>query len=165
MTLTPFRGRRLPLAPSAWVLAVVLASSAAGQLQAAPSQPKAVQPNVAQAALDRQALEGRGAALFKVCRSCHTIEKDGEGATGPNLWGVYGAKSATGEDFPYSAALKASGVVWTPDTLSKWLTAPSKFIPGSKMAYPGMPQEADRQAMIAYMMSRTDKAVPRPAGR
>ncbi len=74
---------------------------------------------------------------------------------GPNLWGVYGSKAAAKPDFAYSVALKNSGIVWTDDTLSKWLTGPAKFLPGSKMAFPGLPDEADRQAVIAYLKSNS----------
>jgi cytochrome c len=99
--------------------------------------------------------ESRGKEIFKTCHACHTIEQDGENMLGPNLWGVYGAKSASNPDFAYSAALKSSGIVWTEENLSKWLAGPTKFVPGSKMAFPGLPDEADRQAVIAYLKSNS----------
>jgi cytochrome c2 len=107
------------------------------------------QPGVARAE------EPRGKEIFKTCHACHTIEQDGENMLGPNLWGVYGAKSASNPDFAYSAALKSSGIVWTEENLSKWLAGPTKFVPGSKMAFPGLPDEADRQAVIAYLKSNS----------
>jgi cytochrome c len=101
-----------------------------------------------------QAAPDRGAALFQVCLACHTAEKDGESAAGPNLWGVYGAHAAARTDFAYSPALKASGLVWDDATLDKWIEGPSKFVPGSQMAYPGMKDPADRQALIAYLKTK-----------
>ena len=99
--------------------------------------------------------DSRGKEIFKTCHACHTIEQDGENMLGPNLWGVYGAKSASNPDFAYSAALKSSGIVWTEENLSKWLAGPTKFVPGSKMAFPGLADEADRQAVIAYLKSNS----------
>jgi cytochrome c len=94
--------------------------------------------------------------LFRVCKACHTIDKDGEDMLGPNLWNVYGAKAASRADFPYSAALKNSGLVWTEQNLEQWLAGPSKFVPGSKMAYPGMTDPADRAALIAWLKTQAD---------
>lgn len=97
-----------------------------------------------------------GAQAFQVCAACHSIEKDGEVMIGPNLWGVYGAKAGGKEDFGYSPALKASGIVWTEDNLDKWLTAPSKFVPDSAMAFPGLKNPADRKAVIAFLKSHSN---------
>jgi cytochrome c len=102
-------------------------------------------------AANAQDAAAKGAQAFQVCSACHSIEKDGEVMIGPNLWGVYGAKAAGKEDFGYSAALKASGLVWTEDNLDKWLTSPSKFVPGSIMAYPGMADPEQRKAVIAFL--------------
>jgi cytochrome c len=101
------------------------------------------------------AADSRGKEIFKTCHACHSIDEDGENMLGPNLWGVYGAKSASKPDFAYSTALKSSGIVWTDENLSKWLSGPTKFLPGSKMAFPGLADEADRQAVIAYLKSNS----------
>jgi cytochrome c len=98
----------------------------------------------------------RGKALFKTCHACHSIEQDGETMLGPDLWGVYGAKAASKPDFAYSAALRNAGIVWNEDTLSRWLAGPAKFLPGNKMAFPGLPDEDDRKAVIAYLKSNAD---------
>ncbi len=95
------------------------------------------------------------AKLFRTCKACHSIEQDGEDGLGPNLWNVAGAKAARRADFPYSEALRNSGIVWTDENLDKWLSGPSKFVPGSKMAYPGNPNAADRAALIAYLKSHS----------
>jgi cytochrome c len=94
--------------------------------------------------------------LFRTCKACHSIDKDGEDQLGPNLWGIAGRKAASRADFPYSAALRNSGIVWTDANLDQWLTSPSKFVPGSKMAYPGNPNAADRAALISYLKSHAD---------
>jgi cytochrome c len=55
-----------------------------------------------------------GRTKFELCRACHTIVKDGPNMTGPNLYGVFGAKAGS-KTFNYSDALKAAGTrrPWT----------------------------------------------------
>jgi len=48
----------------------------------------------------------------------------------PNLHGLIGRTSGTTEGFSYSAANKASGIVWSEDTLFDYLLDPAKKIPG-----------------------------------
>ena len=94
-----------------------------------------------------------GKALFKkYCGTCHTSEKGGGKRQGPNLFGVVGRKAGTLPDFTYSDALRTNkdGVVWTRDTLDRWLTDPQAFIPGVVMPY----KQADpaiRQRLIDYL--------------
>lgn len=89
--------------------------------------------------------------LLRVCEACHTLGEDGGDGVGPNLWHIYGAKAGTRADFSYSDALRMSGVTWTDETLGKWLENPAKFLPGTKMAFPGLPDAVDRAALIAYL--------------
>src|SRR4051812_10085921 len=46
-----------------------------------------------------------GAMVFKRCAVCHTNDKGGGDALGPNLFGVVGRKAASREGFAYSGAL------------------------------------------------------------
>ena len=54
------------------------------------------------------------------CAMCHIAEGGGQG---PSLQGVYGRKAASAPGFAYSAALKASGLDWTPANLSSFWRA------------------------------------------
>ena len=83
------------------------------------------------------------------CAACHSIEYNG---TGPAHRGLLGRKAGTVPDFAYSAALKASAVIWSDETLEKWLSDPEKFIPGQKM-WISVPDVAERQNIIAYLRS------------
>ena len=40
---------------------------------------------------------------------------------------------------------------WTPETLDQYLTNPKKMVPGTKMAFPGLPKEKDRADIISYL--------------
>jgi len=92
-----------------------------------------------------------GRAKFELCRTCHTIVKDGPSMTGPNLYGVFGAKAASKPAFNYSDALKASGITWDAAALDKWITSPRDDVAGTKMSFPGMPDAKDRRDVIAYV--------------
>ena len=56
-------------------------------------------------------------------------------------------------DFRYSAANRASGLVWNPPTLDRYLTAPREVVPGTLMSYPGLKDEHARSDLIAYLAS------------
>ena len=47
--------------------------------------------------------------------------------------------------------MKKYDVTWTPETLEKYLPAPMKAVPGTKMTFAGLPNEKDRQDVIAYL--------------
>src|SRR5271170_1742930 len=74
-----------------------------------------------------------GQQLFeKRCTGCHSLEKD---KIGPRLRGIYGKRAATASSFPYSDALKKSGVVWDSQTLEKWLANPEELVHGNDMEF------------------------------
>jgi cytochrome c len=101
----------------------------------------------AQAAGDAKA----GAQVFKKCAQCHTNEKGGGNGLGPNLFGVFGRKSASLPDFQYSSALKASGIVWTEANLTKWVTKPGAMVPGTKMMFAGLSSKSQQANVVAYL--------------
>jgi cytochrome c len=96
-----------------------------------------------------------GQRVFLMCRSCHSTEKDGRHKVGPNLHGVFGAKAGTKPGFKYSDVVVKSGIVWSEETINEWLVKPKDFLPGNKMAFAGVPKEADRKALIAYLKEVT----------
>lgn len=117
---------------------VILATTPVFAAQAAP-------------ALDAAQLSA-GEKVFAQCKACHAIEKGKADGVGPNLYGVYGSKagghSAT---FKYSAAMKASGQTWNDATLNSFLLAPMKAVPGTKMTYGGVKDDAKRAALVYYL--------------
>ncbi len=93
----------------------------------------------------------KGAGVFRKCAQCHTIEKGGGNGMGPNLFGVVGRKAASLSDFSYSGPLKASGVVWTPDKLTKWVSGPGRMVPGTKMMFSGLTSKNQQADVVAYL--------------
>ncbi|MGE0238992.1 MAG: cytochrome c family protein [Parvibaculaceae bacterium] len=97
-----------------------------------------------------------GAALFvKNCQTCHIIAREGPKRMGPPLWGVFGRAAGAVEGFPYSAGLKASGLVWTRETLDQWLTFPKKMVRDTTMVYRQNNPEI-RKVLIDYIATRKD---------
>ena len=85
------------------------------------------------------------------CSVCHSL-RPAPGKMGPPLAGVAGRKAATVPGFAYSAAMKASGITWTPDELDAFIKAPGKKVPGTKMLL-GAPDAEQRAAVIQYLTS------------
>jgi cytochrome c len=88
---------------------------------------------------------------FLVCRACHQIGPNAKNAVGPVLNGVIGRPAGTFPDYTYSEANKASGLVWTPDELDKYLTSPQTVVPHTKMIFPGLKDEQKRKDVIAFL--------------
>jgi len=83
------------------------------------------------------------------CTVCHSLQP-APGKMGPPLAGVAGRKAGTAPGFAYSAAMKASGITWTPAELDAFIKAPGKKVPGTKMLL-GAPDAEQRAAVIQYL--------------
>jgi cytochrome c len=92
-----------------------------------------------------------GKSVFNRCKICHAIETGKPSPVGPNLHGVFGRKAGTLDNFAYSEAMKGSGIVWGDDTLAKYLRNPREFIPGNKMAFPGVKDDKEMADLLAYL--------------
>jgi len=96
----------------------------------------------------------RGATVYEsLCSGCHSLT---ENRVGPAHRGVFGRKAGSARDYGYSSALTSSTVVWSEETLDRWLTNPEKFIPGQKMSV-SVANEADRRDVIAYLRAQSAK--------
>ena len=92
-----------------------------------------------------------GEKTFTRCKVCHQIGESAKNAVGPVLNGVVGRKAGTYEGYSYSAANKGSGLTWDEATLDVYLKNPQAKVPGTKMIFPGLPNEKDRQNIIAFL--------------
>jgi len=91
-----------------------------------------------------------GAVIFKKCALCHSPDA-GVNKIGPSLHGVVGRPSASLASYSYSPAMKAANKTWDEQELNVYLTNPRKEVPNTKMIFPGLPDEKDRQDVIAYL--------------
>lgn len=94
-----------------------------------------------------------GEKVFALCRSCHVLE-EGVNRVGPSLYKVVGRESGKVAGYSYSDANLASDVVWTTDVLFTYLKDPKGFMPGTKMAFPGIKDDQDRANLVAYLDSQ-----------
>ena len=95
--------------------------------------------------------------LFETtCTPCHNYDKGGEpdmyGLT-LNLYGVVGRKSASVAGFQYSEDLRKADVVWDEAIIDKFITAPKKLFPGTRMELPGVEDAKTRTGIIRYLRS------------
>jgi cytochrome c2 len=107
-------------------------------------------PSLAVISIGARAEEPGEAVFKKSCAICHTLEA-GKNKIGPSLAGVVGRKAGSVAGFAYSAANKDSGDIWDEPTLDAYLTAPQKFMPGTKMVFVGLKDPGDRKALIEYL--------------
>jgi cytochrome c len=90
----------------------------------------------------------RGQKLYESrCIACHSVDHS---RVGPAHQGVYGRRAGRVAGYDYSAALKASNVIWSEKTLDAWLSNPERLIPGQKMGFT-VTDAADRADLIAYL--------------
>jgi cytochrome c len=93
-----------------------------------------------------------GEKAFRICRGCHQIGPNAMNAIGPELNGIVGRKAGTYPGYLYSAAIKQSGIVWTPEELGKYLTSPQTAVPHNQMRdRDGVKDERTRKDVIDYM--------------
>ena len=92
-----------------------------------------------------------GKAVFQQnCAICHSVDP-GANKIGPSLHGVVGRKSGSLPGYEYSSAMKAADKTWAPQTLDTYLAAPMQVVKGTKMIFPGLKSDTERQNVIAYL--------------
>ena len=62
----------------------------------------------------------RGEQRFKECAACHSVQP-GVNNVGPSLAGVFGRAAGSLPEFRYYAAMRRSGIIWTPQALDEQL--------------------------------------------
>jgi cytochrome c len=90
---------------------------------------------------------------FAVCLACHTVAAGAPSREGPNLHGVVGRVAGSYRQFAFSAAMKASGIVWTAEELDRFLASPAARVPGTSMTFMGVDDPAARKDIIEYLKS------------
>ncbi len=149
-------GTEEPKSPG-YVIAVATEGGAAGASAPQASQPIAV--------LLASADPKKGEASAKKCGVCHDFTNGGPNKVGPNLWGVVGRDIASHAGYEYDDAMKAfakEAGTWTYENLNKFVHDPKGTVPGTKMAFAGLKDDAERANVIAYLRTLSDNPVPLP---
>jgi cytochrome c len=139
-----------------WALPITEVSHGGPQKAAEPFDSKQVIASIAKASADG------GKDTFKRCLQCHTPEKGGPNRVGPNLFGIVGRKSGTHAGFPYSEAMKTHNTDWTFSELASYLHDPRGAIPGNKMAFAGVKDNAELADLLAYLRTLSDSPAALP---
>jgi len=87
------------------------------------------------------------------CSMCHVPQGGGQG---PSLEGVAGRKAGSLPGFNYTAALKGSGLTWTAANLDRFISGPTKLVPGTAMRVM-ITDAGQRKDLIAYLASRRSR--------
>jgi cytochrome c len=139
--------RPMPLEKPAYPIAPTETASAPAAPAEAPKL-EPIEPFLAKADA------AKGQQIAKVCLQCHTFNKGEPNKIGPNLFDVMQNPIASVQGYTFSQALLAhKGQQWTPDELNEWLHNPQSFAKGTKMTFPGLPDEQQRADVIAYLES------------
>jgi cytochrome c len=155
--------RVLPLVLAIASLTLIAGCAKKGGEEAGEGLPAVATPEEALAQLPekyRTADLENGKAKFGFCRSCHTVTEGGPNGVGPNLYRVFGRKAGTKADYKYSDAVKNAGFVWDAEHLEGWLSKPKDYLPGTKMTFVGLPEQKDRDDLIAYLKVETGTIKP-----
>lgn len=108
-----------------------------------------------------------GEAAFARCQACHNATQGGADGIGPNLFGVVGGPVMHRAGFAYSDAMathKAEAPTWGYDELDHFITAPARYVPGTKMSFAGIRDQNTRINLIAWLRSQGSGgfAIPAP---
>lgn len=128
---------------------------------AAPSEAPAAAQEPIETLLAKASVE-KGETAARKCAACHTFGKGEPNKVGPNLYGLVGRDKASVAGFNYSAAMKAKGGKWTIEELNIYLTNPKGYVPGTTMAFAGLPRGSERADVLAFLNSRADSPAPLP---
>lgn len=113
---------------------------------------------VAPALADGHAAEGEQLYRTLRCAGCHAVGPDAKNRVGPQLNEIVGRAAGSVEGFRYSramAALAEEGLVWDDENLRAFLTAPSEFLPRTRMGYRGVRKEEDLNELLIYLATLT----------
>ncbi len=91
-----------------------------------------------------------GQALFtQRCAMCHQVAAGGAATVGPNLRGIVGRRAAA-TTFNYSTPLRNSNLTWTRANLDRYLAAPARMVPGTRMAV-SVADARQRSAILDFL--------------
>lgn len=140
-----------------------LAAASAGGAPAAVVKIDPVAPLLVAAAADA----GKAVAQ-KQCSACHSFDKGGKNAVGPNLWSVIAGQKGRLENFRYSAGMQAASKQagddgkWTYENLNSFLANPRGYVNGTTMGFAGLRSAQERANVIAFLRGQSDSPPPLP---
>ena len=104
-----------------------------------------------------------GETAFRKCLTCHKVGEDAPNSLGPVLNDVLGRQAGTYPGYNYSQAMidaGRNGLVWTSETLSRFIASPRKALPGNHMTFAGVRNAEERANLLAYLRTLSSGYVP-----
>lgn len=96
-----------------------------------------------------------GKVVYTRCTGCHSPDRN---RAGPLHCGVVGRVSGTVDGFRYSPAMRRAAIVWSAETLDRFLEAPLATLPGTSMGFAGIRDDAERRQLIAWLATLTESS-------
>ena len=93
-----------------------------------------------------------GEQSFKKCFPCHSVGEGAKNKVGPELNGLDGRHSGSAPDYNYTDANKNSGITWSEASFKEYISNPMQKVAGTRMAFAGVRDEAERNALWDYLM-------------
>ncbi|ELA09626.1 class I cytochrome c [Moraxella macacae 0408225] len=132
------------------VLAVISGLVMLFGLAACQKEPPTTRPPVALPVYDQgDAVLGK-VAYEKQCKQCHSLQV-GSNNKGPQLLRIYGANVGLLNEYQYTDALKNSQIVWTAESLDRYIANPKQAVNGTRMRSEPIADAKMRQDIIAYL--------------
>jgi len=92
-----------------------------------------------------------GKAVFaRHCQTCHGGTGPADSGIGPDLAGIVGRQPGSAGTGVHSLAIQEVGAVWTRDTLRRFLSEPSRAVPGTVMPV-RVTDPAERELLLDYL--------------
>ncbi len=105
-------------------------------------------------ALPAVAKSSAGEQAFQKCFACHSLTGPDPNTEGPSLRHVVGRAVASQAGFAYSPAMRAYAAKqkhWSRAALDRYIARPQAVVPGNTMGFAGMPNAAERRALLDYL--------------
>ncbi len=94
---------------------------------------------------------GAGQQAFQTkCAACHALDAD---HVGPRLAGVVDRPIGSVPGFKYSKDLAGANSTWSVEQLDRWLSSPAKMFPDTAMAFGGLRNASERQAVLCFLQA------------
>lgn len=71
---------------------------------------------------------------------------------GPGLFGLEGRRAGSAPGFPYSQAMRESGITWSAATLDAYLANGQGLVPGNKMVSPDIADPQRRADLVFFLL-------------
>lgn len=97
--------------------------------------------------------EAGGKLFSRTCGGCHQVGESARPGFGPELNGVIGRTAGSTTGYQYSEAMKSSGVIWTRETLAKYIEDPKSVVAGTRMIFWGISDPEKIENLLAYLQT------------